>query len=131
MPACPRPRARNGSFRNGFAIACRDGDRDAGRSSDFSIPSAAAMMAGMTQAQQLEEQADRAVAAGQYGAARSLLEQAVGGGGSSFGLWHKLSAMRKALGDLPGALAAVDQALTFSPLDFSALLARAMILDQL
>jgi len=89
------------------------------------------MMAQMTEAQKLEQQADRAVAAGQYGMARSLLEQAVGGGGSSFELWHKLSAMRKALGDLPGALAAIDQALTFSPLDFSALLARAMILDQL
>jgi aspartyl/asparaginyl beta-hydroxylase (cupin superfamily) len=89
------------------------------------------MMERMTQLQQLEEQADRAVAAGQYGAARSLLEQAVGGGGSSFELWQKLSAMRKAAGDLPGALAAIDQALSFSPLDFPALLVRAMILDQL
>jgi aspartyl/asparaginyl beta-hydroxylase (cupin superfamily) len=89
------------------------------------------MMERMTQLQQLEEQADRAVAAGQYGAARLLLEQAVGGGGSSFELWQKLSAMRKAAGDLPGALAAIDQALSFSPLDFPALLVRAMILDQL
>jgi len=84
----------------------------------------------MTEAQQLEQQADRAAAAGQYGMAKSLLEQAVGGGGSSFELWHKLSAMRKASGDPRGALMAIDQALTFSPLDFSALLFRATLLEK-
>lgn len=80
---------------------------------------------------ELEERADRAVATGEYGTARSLLEQAVAGGASSFALWQKLSAMRKASGDLRGALAAIEQALAFSPLDFSALLARAVVLDQL
>jgi aspartyl/asparaginyl beta-hydroxylase (cupin superfamily) len=89
------------------------------------------MMARMTQAQTLEEQADRAAASGQYGVAKSLLEQAVNGGGSSAALWNKLSAMRKASGDLPGALAAIEQALAISPLDFSGLLARAVILDNL
>jgi aspartyl/asparaginyl beta-hydroxylase (cupin superfamily) len=83
------------------------------------------MMARMTQTQILEEQADHAAAGGQYGVAKSLLEQAVEGGGSSFALWNKLSAMRKASGDLQGALAAI------SPLDFSGLLARAVILDNL
>jgi len=43
----------------------------------------------------------------------------------------KLSAMRRASGDAPGALAALDRALAHSPLDFSALLSRAAILDGL
>src|SRR5207244_13242880 len=72
-----------------------------------------------------------AAGAGQYGVARSLLEQAVEGADASFALWNKLSAMRKASGDLQGALAAIDRALAISPLDFSGLLARAVILDNL
>ena len=89
------------------------------------------MMKAMVQAQLLEEQADRAAAAGQVGAACSFLEQAVAGDDSSAKLWLKLSAMRKVSGDLSGALAAVDRALAISPLDFSALLSRAVILDGL
>jgi aspartyl/asparaginyl beta-hydroxylase (cupin superfamily) len=85
----------------------------------------------MMQTLTLEEQADRAAAGGQYGVARSLLEQAVESGDPSFALWNKLSAMRKASGDLQGALAAIDRALALSPLDFSGLLARAVILDNL
>jgi aspartyl/asparaginyl beta-hydroxylase (cupin superfamily) len=77
----------------------------------------------------LEEEADRAAAAGQYAAARSLLEQAVEGEDGNLGLWLKLSAMRKAAGDLQGALAAIDRALAISPLDFAALMSRAVILD--
>ena len=78
-----------------------------------------------------EEQADRAAAAGQFGAARSLLEKAVQADSSSADLWTKLSAMRKASGDLKGALAALDRGLALNPLDFSSLLYRAMILDAL
>jgi len=89
------------------------------------------MMRAMVEARALEEQADRAAAAGQFAAARSLLEQAAEGGSTGFSLWLKLSAMRKASGDLRGALAAVDRALALSPLDFSALLSRATILDGL
>jgi len=89
------------------------------------------MIAGMSEIQTLEEQADRAAAAGQFGAARSLLEQAVAGKETSADLWTKLSAMRKASGDLKGALAAIDNALSISPLDFSALLSRAVIMDGL
>ena len=88
-------------------------------------------MRAMVEARALEEQADRAAAAGQFAAARSLLEQAAEGGSTGFSLWLKLSAMRKASGDLRGALAAVDRALALSPLDFSALLSRATILDGL
>ena len=89
------------------------------------------MMSVMADALALEEQADRAAASGEFGAARALLEQAVAKGETGFGLWMKLSAMRKAAGDLNGALAAIDQALALSPLDFSALLSRAVILDAL
>jgi aspartyl/asparaginyl beta-hydroxylase (cupin superfamily) len=85
----------------------------------------------MTETQALEQQADRAAAAGQFAAARLLLERAVETESSSIDLWMKLSAMRKASGDLKGALGAVDRALAISPLDFSALLSRAVILDQL
>ena len=87
------------------------------------------MMAEMIGGNTLEEQADRAAAAGQYAAARSYLEQAVQGDGPTVDLWTKLSAMRKASGDLKAALQAIDQALALSPLDFSALLSRAVILD--
>ena len=79
----------------------------------------------------LEQAADRAAAAGQVAEARALLEQAVGVDGAGFELWMKLSAMRKASGDLDGALVAIDKALSISPLDFPALLSRAVILDGL
>lgn len=88
-------------------------------------------MRAMADMQSLEQQADRAAASGQFAAARSLLEQAVQGDGAPLELWMKLSAMRKASGDLAGALAAVDRALSISPLDFSGLLSRAFILEAL
>jgi aspartyl/asparaginyl beta-hydroxylase (cupin superfamily) len=79
----------------------------------------------------MEQAADRAAVAGDFAAARSLLEQAVDADPSSRTLWMKLSAMCKASGDLRAALAAVERSLALSPLDFSALLSRAMLLDQL
>jgi aspartyl/asparaginyl beta-hydroxylase (cupin superfamily) len=85
----------------------------------------------MVQTHTLEQQADAAAAGGDYSTARALLEQAAAAGPETIGLWHKLSAMRKASGDLQGALAAIDRALALSPLDFAALLARASILDKL
>jgi len=85
----------------------------------------------MAQPRKFEEEADRAAATGEFGIARTLLEQAIGEDSSSAELWTKLSAMRKALGDLEGALAAVDSALAISSRDFSALFARAVILDNL
>jgi aspartyl/asparaginyl beta-hydroxylase (cupin superfamily) len=85
----------------------------------------------MTETGTLEDQADRAASAGEFVASRSLLEQAVEADSASLGLWIKLSAMCKASGDLKGALAAIDRALVISQLDFSALLARAVILDNL
>ena len=85
----------------------------------------------MGQGPTLEEKADRAAASGEFGTARSLLEQAIETDSSSADLWTKLSAMRKASGDLKGALAAVDCSLAIAPLDFSTLLYRAVILEAL
>ncbi|MEO6199509.1 MAG: aspartyl/asparaginyl beta-hydroxylase domain-containing protein [Sphingomicrobium sp.] len=85
----------------------------------------------MNATQSLEAQADQAAAVGDFAAARALLEQALEGGGSSLELLAKLSAMRKASGDLRGALDALNRALVLSPLDFSALLSRALLLERL
>ena len=84
----------------------------------------------VTDASELELEADRAAASGDLAAARRSLESAVSSGNPSLELWTKLSAIRRALGDMDGALAAIDQALALSPLDFSALLARAMLLER-
>ena len=77
-----------------------------------------------------EQQADRAAASGDSAAASRLLEQAVAETADKPGLWLKLSAMRRAGGDLEGALEAVERALAIEPLDFSALLSKAMILER-
>ena len=79
----------------------------------------------------MEEAADRAAAAGDFTTARFMLERAVEADGSSHELWMKLSAMRKASGDVNGALAALDRGLAIKPLDFAALLYRAMLLESL
>ena len=84
----------------------------------------------MAQLSDLERQADRAAAAGDLAAARQSLEEAVAAGSATLELWTKLSAIRRALGDTRGALAAIESALALSPLDFSALLARAMLLER-
>ena len=78
----------------------------------------------------LEQAADRAAASGDAAAASRLLEQAVAQTADKPGLWLKLSAMRRAGGDLPGALEAVERALAIQPLDFSSLLSKAMLLER-
>ena len=78
----------------------------------------------------LVTEADRAAAAGDLVSARRSLEQAATSGEATLDLWMKLSAVRRALGDTQGALEAIDRGLTLSPLDFSALLARAMLLER-
>jgi aspartyl/asparaginyl beta-hydroxylase (cupin superfamily) len=79
----------------------------------------------------LEARADKAASAGQFSAARSLLEQAVAADSANPSLWIKLSAMCKASGDLTAALSTIERALALSPLNFPALLSRAVILDNL
>lgn len=85
----------------------------------------------MVEARAYEEEADRAAASGQFAAALALLEQAVDARSDSTGLWMKLSAMRKAMGDQNGALEALDRLLDVSPGDVPALLSRAVILDSM
>jgi aspartyl/asparaginyl beta-hydroxylase (cupin superfamily) len=98
---------------------------------EFAFVVGPAMMKPMAEVNTLEEQADRAAAAGQIATARSLLEKAVEADDVPLELWIKLSAMRKVSGDLEGALKAIERALALSPLDFPALLSRAVILDGL
>ena len=78
-----------------------------------------------------EEQADRAAASGDLATARLLLEQEAQSKPSDPALWLKLSALRRAGGDVAGALAAIERSLTIRPRDFAALLHRAMLLEQL
>ena len=88
------------------------------------------MTSGMA-IEELEQEADRAAGSGDFRRARQMLEQAVGAGAVGRETWVKLAAMRRATGDLHGALAAIDSGLAIAPLDFSALLFRAMLLEAL
>ena len=78
----------------------------------------------------LESAADDAARAGNVAEAARLLDRATAADPGSALLWAKLSAMRRASGDVPGALAAIEGALGIDPLDFSALLARALLLEK-
>ncbi len=83
------------------------------------------------ESQMLERQADQAAAGGDPRTAAQLLGRASEAQPDRVDLLAKLSAMRRASGDLAGALEAIDRALVLSPLDFSALLARAMLLERM
>lgn len=78
-----------------------------------------------------QEEADSAAAAGDFARALRLLEQAAEHEQASAELWIKVTAMRRASGDLAGALDAVEKALALAPLDFSGLLSRALLLERL
>jgi hypothetical protein len=82
------------------------------------------------QANTHERAADQAAAAGNAAEAVRLLDHAVSANPDRLALWLKLSAMRRATGDDAGALAAIDRALALQPLDFSALLSRAFLLER-
>lgn len=79
----------------------------------------------------LQGEADAAAGAGDVARALQLLEEAVGQTDASPELWVKLSAMRRASGDTQGALKAVERSLALAPLDFTALLSRAFLLERL
>jgi len=79
----------------------------------------------------LQREADAAAAAGDFARALALIERAVAEEESSAELWMKVTAMRRAAGDAAGALEAVERALALAPLDFSALLSRALLLERL
>lgn len=75
-------------------------------------------------------EADIALAKGDRIRAIALLEEAVDGA-PDFDAWMKLAALRRAGGAFPAALTAVNHALALRPLDFMALLSRAMLLERL
>jgi len=77
------------------------------------------------------EEADSAAAAGDFARARTAIERAIQDGEATAELWMKLGAMRRAAGDAPGALEAVEKGLALSPLDFAGLLSRALLLERL
>ncbi|HWA62686.1 MAG TPA: aspartyl/asparaginyl beta-hydroxylase domain-containing protein [Caulobacteraceae bacterium] len=79
----------------------------------------------------LREEADRAAAAGSLQSARDLLEQAVTLERGDLALWMSLAACRRGLGDLMGALEAVETALALDPRSFLALLMRGSLLERL
>jgi tetratricopeptide (TPR) repeat protein len=78
-----------------------------------------------------EAEADAAARAGRIADARRLLEVAAQDTPGRLETWLKLSAMCRGTGDLPAAMAAVTRALGLAPLDISALLMRAMLLEKM
>ena len=81
--------------------------------------------------QAAEQEADRAAAAGDFARARALLEQATTANAANPTLWMKLAVLRRSAGDLQGALAATDRMLSLNSRDFTGLLQKAMLLEQL
>ena len=79
----------------------------------------------------LIEGADRAAAAQNLAEAERLLEQVTTEAPSDFGIWMRLAGIRRALGKPRRALDAVHRALSVQPLDFQALVMRALIHEQL
>ena len=85
----------------------------------------------MAGAATLVEQADAAAAAGDLRRTEALLLQAIENGTQDVSLCLKLAAIQRATGRPQVALATVHRALSISPLDFTALLFRASLLDRL
>ena len=75
--------------------------------------------------------ADRALAGRNLAEARSILEAGVAGDPPDPAFWQRLATVRQVSGAPGQALAAIDRALEFDPLDFVNLLMRARILDQI
>ena len=79
----------------------------------------------------LSQEAERAVASGDLQRAMHLLSQAAENGPPDPALWLKLAAMHRGTGNPRAALEAVHRALAIAPLDFTALLLRASLLQRL
>lgn len=82
-------------------------------------------------AAEFEQQADARARERDFASARQLLAQSVALQPANFGAWMKLAAMANAMGDGQAALDAANGALAVQPLDFTALLMRAMQLHAL
>jgi hypothetical protein len=76
-------------------------------------------------------EADRAAGAADFQRATDLLREVASSGGDDPALWLKIAAMERMSGRPRAALDAVHRALTFQPLDFTALLMRASLLQRL
>ncbi len=79
----------------------------------------------------LVEKADQAAAAGNLKRAEELLLEAGDSSPGDVSLWLKAAALQRATGRPQVALATVQRALAISPLDFTALLLRASLLERL
>jgi hypothetical protein len=79
----------------------------------------------------LVREADAAAAAGDPLRARALLSRAVAMDAATAEFWLKLAAMCRVTGDPCAALDAAEGALALAPLDFTALLLRASLLERL
>ena len=77
----------------------------------------------------LELDADTAAARGDFAQARTRLLKITAAEPGHYAPWLKLAAMCRAAGDPHAALTAVEGALSVEPLDFTALLMRATLLD--
>ena len=85
----------------------------------------------MADAATLVSQADRATAAGDLKTAEDLLLQASEAAPEDFALFMKIAALQRGTGRPQLALASVHRALTLRPLDFTALLLRASLLQRM
>lgn len=77
----------------------------------------------------IEQDADRAAGRGDPSAARQMLERIVATAPDRIDTWLKLAAVRRAGGNMQGAMAAVSGALRVDPLHFMALLSRARLFE--
>lgn len=78
-----------------------------------------------------ELEADRAAGARDFTVAERLLASVVADAPGNGGAWFKLASIRRALGDITGALDAVAGALRIDPLAFLPLLMKASLLEQI
>ena len=79
----------------------------------------------------LLDEAERAVGAGDFDSAIRLLKQAAKQDPDNSELWLRIAAVQRGRGQPRPALDAVHRALSISPLDFTALMLRASLLDTL
>src|SRR5262249_14762455 len=79
----------------------------------------------------LIREADLAASTGDMARAIALLQEAASTGSADASLWLKGAAMYRMTGQAGDALEAVHSALPFQPLDFTALLLRASVLQRL
>ena len=85
----------------------------------------------MSEAARLVGEADRVASLRDFAGARRLLREAAEIASDDASIWLKLAAMARAAGDHRAALGAIERALALGPFDFTALLMRASLLDQL